>query len=151
MQLVVSDLLDRNIIILGYCIYLGLLCCFARNYMKWIPCIQCSSNKANDLLARSSLYISNKNIVLLLMLIQREAMEMLLSKALTCINFFLYKQKWLFYHGDGYIWLYCCMNTQITLRPNMQLLSTQQHVYQSFLSYFLVLFRLQYCDTLCEL
>ena len=28
--------------------------------------------------------------------------EMLLSKALTCMNFFLYKQKWLFYHGDGY-------------------------------------------------
>ena len=28
--------------------------------MKWIPCIQCSSNKANDLLARSSLYMSNK-------------------------------------------------------------------------------------------
>ena len=31
---------------------------------------------------------------------------MLLSKALTCMNFFLYKQKWLFfYHGDGYLWL----------------------------------------------
>ena len=29
-------------------------------------------------------------------------------------------------------------HTQITLRPNMQLLSTQQHAYQSFLSYFLV-------------
>ena len=28
--------------------------------MKWIPCIQCSSNKANELLARSSVYMSNK-------------------------------------------------------------------------------------------
>ena len=28
---------------------------------------------------------------------------MLLSKALTCVKFFLYKQKWEFYHGDGYI------------------------------------------------
>ena len=36
--------------------------------------------------------------------------EMLLSKALTCMNFFQYKQKWLFYHGDGYPWLYCCMD-----------------------------------------
>ena len=36
--------------------------------------------------------------------------DMLLSKALTCINFFLYKQKWLFYHGDEYLWLYCCMD-----------------------------------------
>ena len=40
--------------------------------------------------------------------------------------------------------------TQITFRPNIQLLSTQQHAYQSFLSYFLVLFRLQYCDILGE-
>ena len=37
-------------------------------------------------------------------------LKMLLSKALTCMNFFLYKQKWLFYHGDGYLWLYCCMD-----------------------------------------
>ena len=40
---------------------------------------------------------------------------------------------------------------QIILRPNTQLLSTRQHAYQSFLSYFLVLYRLQYCDTLGEL
>ena len=33
-----------------------------------------------------------------------------LSKALTCMIFFLYKQKLLFYQGDGYLWLYCCMN-----------------------------------------
>ena len=82
--------------------------------------------------------------------------EMLLSKALTCMNFFLHKQKWLFYHGSGYnltILLYeqFIQITQTTLRANKQLLSTQQHAYQSFLSYFLVLFRLQYCDTLAEL
>ena len=34
---------------------------------------------------------------------------MLLSKALTCFEFFLYKQKWLFYQGDKYFWLYCSM------------------------------------------
>ena len=71
------------------------------------------------------------------------------------MNFFLYKQKWLFYHGAGYLWLLLYEQfvhpTQITLRPNIQLLNTQQHAYQAFLSYFLVLFRLQYCDTLGEL
>ena len=25
-------------------------------------------------------------------------------------DFFLYKQKWLFYQEDGYLWPYCCMN-----------------------------------------
>ena len=40
--------------------------------------------------------------------------------------------------------------SQITLRPNIQLLSTQQHAYRSFSSYFLVLFRLQYCGILGE-
>ena len=33
-----------------------------------------------------------------------------LSKSLTCMKFFLYKQKMLFYQGDGYIWPHCCMN-----------------------------------------
>ena len=33
-----------------------------------------------------------------------------LSKALTCINFFLYKQKSFFFQGDGYLWSHCCMN-----------------------------------------
>ena len=33
-----------------------------------------------------------------------------LSKALTCMKFFLYKQKLLFYQGDGYLWPHCCMN-----------------------------------------
>ena len=82
--------------------------------------------------------------------------EMLLSKALTRMHFFVYKQKWLSYHEkrkhlaillyEQFIHL-----TQITLRPNIQLLSTQQHAYQLFFSYFLVLFCLQYCDTLGEL
>ena len=38
------------------------------------------------------------------------SMGLLLSKALACMNVFLYKQKWLFYQGDGYLWPYCCMN-----------------------------------------
>ena len=60
----------------------------------------------------------------------------LLSKALTfsCIN-----KKWPFYQGHGYLWLYCGHLTQITLCPNIQLLSIRHHDYQSFLSYFLVL------------
>ena len=33
-----------------------------------------------------------------------------LSKALTCMKFFLYKQNMLFYKGDGYLWPHCCMN-----------------------------------------
>ena len=40
--------------------------------------------------------------------------------------------------------------TQITLRPLIQLSSTQQHAYQSLFSYFLVLFRLQYSGILGE-
>ena len=39
---------------------------------------------------------------------------------------------------------------QITLHPNIQLLSAWQHAYKSFFSYFLVLFRLQYCGILGE-
>ena len=31
-----------------------------------------------------------------------------LSKALTCMNFFLYKIA--FYQGDGYFWPLCCLN-----------------------------------------
>ena len=31
-----------------------------------------------------------------------------LSKALTCMQFFLYKQNLLFYQGDGYLWPQCC-------------------------------------------
>ena len=35
--------------------------------------------------------------------------------------------------------------TQVNVSPNMQFLSIQQHAYQYFLSYFLVLFRLRRC------
>ena len=49
---------------------------------------------------------------------------MLLSKALTCMKFFLYKQKWLFHHGDGLLYEPFIHLTHITLRPNKQLLST---------------------------
>ena len=38
----------------------------------------------------------------------------------------------------------------INSRPKIQFLSTQQHAYQSFFGYFLVLFRLRPCDTLGE-
>ena len=34
-----------------------------------------------------------------------------LSKALTCMKIFLYKQELLFCQGDGYFWPHCCMNT----------------------------------------
>ena len=80
--------------------------------------------------------------------------EMLLSKALTCMNFSsINKNGFLSWRRiplailmyEQFIHL-----TQITLRPNIQLLSTQRHAYQSFLSYFLVLFRLQYCGILSE-
>ena len=43
-----------------------------------------------------------------------------LSKALTCMKLFqvLYKQKMLFYQGDGYLWPHCCMNNlYISNRP----------------------------------
>ena len=40
--------------------------------------------------------------------------------------------------------------TQINVHPNKQLLSTQQHAYQSYLSYFLLIFRLGHCGMLCE-
>ena len=41
--------------------------------------------------------------------------------------------------------------TQVNLFPSTQLLRNRQHTYQSFLSHFLVLFRLQYCGILGEL
>ena len=51
-----------------------------------------------------------------------------ISKALTCMKFFLYKQKLLFYQGDEYI----------------QLLSNRQYAYQPFrvISWF---------DTVCNI
>ena len=33
-----------------------------------------------------------------------------LSKALTCMKNFLYKQELHFCQGDGYFWTHCCMN-----------------------------------------
>ena len=33
-----------------------------------------------------------------------------LSKALTCMNIFLYKQIVFFCQGDRYLWPHCCMN-----------------------------------------
>ena len=37
-----------------------------------------------------------------------------LSKALTCMKIFLYKQELLFCQGDGYFWPQCCMNNLYT-------------------------------------
>ena len=81
---------------------------------------------------------------------------MLLSKALACMKCFLYKHKMaiLSYRRIPLAILLCeqfIHLTQITLRPNKQLLSSLQNANQSFLSYFLVLFGLQYCYTLGEL
>ena len=58
-----------------------------------------------------------------------------LSKALTCMNNFLYKQELLFCQGDGYLWPHCCMNNlyishRSLYAPNIQLLSNPQHAYQ---------------------
>ena len=36
--------------------------------------------------------------------------EKYLSKALTCMKIFLYKQELLFCQGDGYFWPHCCKN-----------------------------------------
>ena len=36
--------------------------------------------------------------------------EIYLSKALTYMKFFLYKQKCFFYQRDGYLWPHFCMN-----------------------------------------
>ena len=33
-----------------------------------------------------------------------------LSKAPTCMKYFLYKKKMFFYQGNGYLWPHCCMN-----------------------------------------
>ena len=61
-----------------------------------------------------------------------------ITKALTCMKIYLYKQKWQFYQRDLYFWIFCCMNNfcishrSINLHPNTQLLSTKQHAYQSF-------------------
>ena len=61
-----------------------------------------------------------------------------LSKALTCMNFFLYKQELLFCQGDGYLWPHCCMNNlYISYRSlhvqTYSFLSNPQQACQSFL------------------
>ena len=66
-----------------------------------------------------------------------------ITKALTCMKIYLYKQKWQFCQGDSdtlAILLYkqFIHYTKIKLGPNKQLLTTQQQAYQSFLSYFLL-------------
>ena len=64
----------------------------------------------------------------------------MLSKALTCMNFFLYIQKWLFYtsHIDHFT-------------PQHTAFEQSVACLSVVLSDFLVLYLLQYCDTLGEL
>ena len=66
------------------------------------------------------------------------------------MKIFLCKQKWSFCQGAILFYEQFIHLTQINLRPNKQFLSTQQHAFHSFLSYFLVLFRLQYYGILGE-
>ena len=33
-----------------------------------------------------------------------------ITKALTCMKIYLYKQKWQFCQGDVYCWLFCCLS-----------------------------------------
>ena len=42
-----------------------------------------------------------------------------LSKALTCMKIFLYKQELLFCQGDGYLWPHCCMNNLYILHRSL--------------------------------
>ena len=50
------------------------------------------------------------------------------GKTLACMKIFLYKHKWPFCQGDGYLWLYCCMNNLYSH------INIQQRAYQSFLA-----------------
>ena len=77
------------------------------------------------------------------------------SKALTCMIIYLYKQIGYFIKEtdtSGYIIARTMYTShkQINLRRNKQLLSTQQHAYQSCFSYFLFGFRLRHCGILDE-
>ena len=47
---------------------------------------------------------------------------------------FIYKTGYFIKERDPYLWLYFIHLTQITLRPNVQLLNNRQPAYQSFLS-----------------
>ena len=56
-----------------------------------------------------------------------------LSKALTCMNFFLYKQKMLFFIKETETFGHTVVRAiYASLRPNIQHLSIPQHAYQSF-------------------
>ena len=60
-----------------------------------------------------------------------------LSKALTCVKVFLFKQKMYFYKGDGYLWPYCCMNNlyishRSLYAPTYSFLAIRSMFFQSF-------------------
>ena len=81
---------------------------------------------------------------------------MLLPKALTCMKYFLYKQNGYFFMETdtfGYIVVKAIYTSHTDhFTPEQTAFEHfNKHAYLSFFSYFLVLFCLQYCDTLGEL
>ena len=72
-----------------------------------------------------------------------------LSKALTCMKLFLYKQKLLFYHGEGYLWPHCCMNN---LYSSHRSLYTPRYCFSAVGSMLISLFRVtSWFDTVCNI
>ena len=72
-----------------------------------------------------------------------------LSKALTCMKFFLYKQKLLFNQGDGYLWPHCCTNN---LYISHRSLNTPTYRFWAIGSMLISLFRVtSWFDTICNI
>ena len=72
-----------------------------------------------------------------------------LSKALTCMKFFLYKQKMLFYQGGWYLWPHYCMNK---LYISHRSLNTLTYSFWAIGSMFISLFRVtSWFDTVCNI
>ena len=72
-----------------------------------------------------------------------------LSKALTCMKSFQYKQKLFFYQGDGYLWPHCCMsNGYISHRS----LYAPIYSFWAICSMLISLFRVtSWFDTVCNI
>ena len=72
-----------------------------------------------------------------------------LSKALTCMIFFLYKLNMLFYEGDGCLWPYCCMNN---LYISHRLLHAPTYSFWAIRSMLISLFRVtSWFYTVCNI
>ena len=78
-----------------------------------------------------------------------------ISKVLTCMIFFLYKQKMLFIKETdtfGHMGVWTIYTSHIDhFTPQHTAFEQSLICLSVFQSYFLVWYRLQYCDTLCEL